>query len=1246
MLLEPPRPIQPVPEDAEPYGEVCTTNTDSVFREGDAVDLGFKLVGREPYCHGESLYPWNWGELSCDSYKDATPSASQPIDIEIIDGVSGTKTSTTCDGDFDYTMNVTVINPFAPFSRQLDLEFTRPFDGAVIYFARYVLVLGSIPEKVPQVWTTAVEGLIFSIIRDPPGGASTATLVEGSTISTSMAINGMHAAKLDGVDKPTGLVHGNSHWSASGGVQGGIRISAAPWGIGTIFKGFGFGTSQGGGGHKSTSVSVSRGSSQHFDIGLSFDVALSTSDSPYLAGQPSDLIIGGGANIRFIEAIEIYARPYEGGGLCLRGLETVQFLPETVTSYVMSVYEIEQTMLRLGDALKKQSEGQMNFTGNITVADLEKQISTWESVLAKYRKTTTSTSAKSVAAQLDEVLQNLTQSFSQFWTDLKDDTSSELASFVADGIEDLTAKKNEVPPSVGGGTYKGHGGGVTEKANQLKSSSFRSGDFLSAAGDVAATVTSATAKDCATAAGVLDGGAGSISNLCDVYQAIGEKADLVKTLMGVCSFPSKIPSLRTFCKQNQVVPSVAASSPAKSSLMSAFDFLTDTSKFLTFSGTSGTDISWNVKETRGIGHTVTTDGSMSTGWSYDGNFGFQVGRRLTDESRSRSGPVSLAGYAYPASGPVHAVSKKLLEVTPEMLEERMLEEKRRRLLEEDEEDETAEDQEHRKLVTKSRQARQHGEILAAARHINKQAEHTRWNAGVVGGGCRRRRRLQIGIQGCVKWGYGGSHDFSVSMSNSANNAQGHTHSVAVHLKDPNVQDSFVLSMTQDPVYGTPIFTTFGGRSTCVGETGTTKRDSRVTIYSIQPLCAKTGEKCTDPQKCACKGLDPGQDAIFSVVLQNLSPWEADVRYTLRASAGASTHWFDGKYEGKIECDPGDPGSLDISAIGLTGGAAGMRDEQGITLNPLPYGQYEVRFKVSRPDSFTEQCFSYSKIELQLVSTCEKPDFAGNEEVYQYDTSSIDPKTGDFKVVHPVYDNTTYAFKAGTAALGSASSTATFDVSWSSSQATPQPTTVAAAELLLEAKSGCTYSEASNYDATATLDNGSCRDFQPARTSPGQCPEHLHGISDERDCPDSTEALKSCTAGGHSAGDYCKEDGTCTDGHGSVCHTSARRNLRHLLQGGQPIMMVGKLTASPAPSSAPTAEPSATPTGSPAPSISAVPTSLPTEEPTLAPTSTFAPTRSETYAPTRAMTNAPSYTPTTDTYAPSSMPSATAAPTSA
>ena len=126
----------------------------------------------------------------------------------------------------------------------------------------------------------------------------------------------------------------------------------------------------------------------------------------------------------------------------------------------------------------------------------------------------------------------------------------------------------------------------------------------------------------------------------------------------------------------------------------------------------------------------------------------------------------------------------------------------------------------------------------------------------------------------------------------------------------------------------------------------------------------------------------------------------------------------------------------------------------------------------------------------------------------------------------------------------------------------------------------------------------------------------------------------------------RSDGTCSDGKGTECAvvTSVRRHLRRLLSPNSNVMLIGKIVR-PAPTSAPSAGPSAAPTGSPAPTVSAVPSTSPTQDPTHAPTATFSPTRSETYAPTRAMTDAPSYAPTTDTYAPSSTPTATAAPSS-
>ena len=145
-----------------------------------------------------------------------------------------------------------------------------------------------------------------------------------------------------------------------------------------------------------------------------------------------------------------------------------------------------------------------------------------------------------------------------------------------------------------------------------------------------------------------------------------------------------------------------------------------------------------------------------------------------------------------------------------------------------------------------------------------------------------------------------------------------------------------------------------------------------------------GENCSSHLKCKCENLPLGQDAVFSVVLQNLSPWESSSLYNLRISDGASTNWFAGKYNKKNNhCDPGDSGSLTVLAVGAS--FFDLRNGEGISIYPLPYGQTEVLISVSRPESPAQQCYSYKDIELTLVSACEQPDFDTNEGVYQYAT---------------------------------------------------------------------------------------------------------------------------------------------------------------------------------------------------------------------------------------------------------------------
>ena len=76
-----------------------------------------------------------------------------------------------------------------------------------------------------------------------------------------------------------------------------------------------------------------------------------------------------------------------------------------------------------------------------------------------------------------------------------------------------------------------------------------------------------------------------------------------------------------------------------------------------------------------------------------------------------------------------------------------------------------------------------------------------------------------------------------------------------------VGDYFAVKVTEDPFYATPIFTTIGGQSKCPGESGTTRRESRVEIFEIVPRCGVTMNRPCD---------EHGEPALFGVVIQNLS----------------------------------------------------------------------------------------------------------------------------------------------------------------------------------------------------------------------------------------------------------------------------------------------------------------------------------------------------------------------------------------
>ena len=76
----------------------------------------------------------------------------------------------------------------------------------------------------------------------------------------------------------------------------------------------------------------------------------------------------------------------------------------------------------------------------------------------------------------------------------------------------------------------------------------------------------------------------------------------------------------------------------------------------------------------------------------------------------------------------------------------------------------------------------------------------------------------------------------------------------------------MVQVQDDPIYGTPVFTTIGGQSKCPGETATARRNSNVNIREIKHQCGPDSNSI-----CDATTLKAGDLANFIVVIYNDSP---------------------------------------------------------------------------------------------------------------------------------------------------------------------------------------------------------------------------------------------------------------------------------------------------------------------------------------------------------------------------------------
>jgi hypothetical protein len=116
------------------------------------------------------------------------------------------------------------------------------------------------------------------VLRDPPGGASSASIVQGTSATFDIGIDGIYTYHADDVsDMDTQIISS---------YQDGAKIQGVANKKTTIH-----------------SYDVERISHTHYAYTFNFHSTISTSLDPNIAGHASDVIVGGGVNLIANEAL-------------------------------------------------------------------------------------------------------------------------------------------------------------------------------------------------------------------------------------------------------------------------------------------------------------------------------------------------------------------------------------------------------------------------------------------------------------------------------------------------------------------------------------------------------------------------------------------------------------------------------------------------------------------------------------------------------------------------------------------------------------------------------------------------------------------------------------------------------------------------------------------------------------------------------------------------------------------------------
>ena len=231
--------------------------------------------------------------------------------------------------------------------------------------------------------TAPVRGLVYSVVHDPPGGNSFASVAQGTQIDLEVGLSTTRAASYTSGNcfnlGPAigGEIDGGTSFG-SGYLNGELQFKTGDKKRGTGVAGFSLSVS-GAREVDGPTVSISAATDNSWDFSMTLSRSMSSSEDPGIPGRYGDVILGGGFEIVYTIQDRVDVNKTTN---CLGVFAEIAWEPEKPTSYFISIFSIE---LQIIPELKKLiADTQIDWTKQQNGSKkqrIEDAIAAWKNTL-------------------------------------------------------------------------------------------------------------------------------------------------------------------------------------------------------------------------------------------------------------------------------------------------------------------------------------------------------------------------------------------------------------------------------------------------------------------------------------------------------------------------------------------------------------------------------------------------------------------------------------------------------------------------------------------------------------------------------------------------------------------------------------------------------------------------------------------------------------------------------------------------